>query len=44
MSLLTGYGGDQDAAQRAWKDFDADCDEARALAASTEQLAALKAK
>ena len=46
-SLLTGYGDDQDAVERAWKDFDATRDEAaltRALAISTDQLAALKAK
>lgn len=47
MSLLSGYGDDQDAVGRAWEAFEIDRDEAaltRALAASTEAMSGLKHK
>lgn len=47
MSLLSGYGDDQDAVGRAWEAFEVDRDEAaltRALAVSTERMKALEQK
>jgi len=47
MALLTGYGSDQDAVERAWERFSFDRDEValtKVLAASTEQMSALKQK
>lgn len=47
MALLSGYGEDQEAVERAWRAFEVDRDEAaltRALAASAEVMGALKHK